>query len=496
VTIDHILIEAGPGETRIALMEGARLRELTVARADDCGVVGNVYLGRVERVLPGIAAAFVDIGLGRSGFLGLAEARPPDHAGGKAPAPAGERITDYVTEGDAVLVQVQRDATVDKGAKLTTHIGLTGRALVLLPGAGEVLLSRRIVGEAERARLQALLADLRAGDEGLILRTAGLGAPAEALRRELDSLRAAWRAIQAKRTTARPPARLLAEPGPARRALRDEAGPAVKRIVVEGAGLLADLAAFCRERAPELEARLCAHAEATPLFEALGVEEQIEAALAERVPLPAGGSLIIQPTAALTAIDVNTGGHVEGGGPEETALATNLEAAAEIARQMRLRNLSGMLMVDFVPMKRRPHQAEVLARLRAAVADDRLPVHVLGFTPLGVVEMTRPRHGETLAERLGATCPTCGGGGRVRSPATVAAEVLRRVLREARKSPGAAIEAAAPPAVVETLRTAMAKALAGTEERLGAPLRLRADAALAAGTFRVATGPRTEERHD
>lgn len=495
MTIEQILIEAGPGETRIALMEGERLRELTVARADDCGAVGNVYLGRVERVLAGIAAAFVDIGLGRSGFLGLAEARPAGLPSGTAGAPPADRITDYVSEGDAVLVQVQRDATGDKGAKLTTRIGLTGRALVLLPGAGDVLLSRRIAGEAERARLLALLADLREGDEGLILRTAGLAAPAEALRRELESLRAAWRGILEKRKGAPPPACLLAEPGPVRRALRDEAGPTVRRIVVEGARMLADLAAFCREQAPELEARLHGHAEATPLFEALGVEEQIEAALAERVALPSGGSLIVQPTAALVAIDVNTGGRVEGGGPEETALATNLEAAAEIARQMRLRNLSGMVMVDFVPMKRRPHQAEVLARLRTAVADDRLPVHVFGFTPLGVVEMTRPRHGETLAERLGVPCRACGGSGRVRSPATVAAAVLRRVLREAGKTPGAPIEAAAAPAVVETLRTAMAEALAETEEKLGAPLRLNADAALAADVFRVAAGSRTEGRH-
>lgn len=495
MSIDQILIEAGPGETRIALMEGERLRELMVARPDERSVVGNVYLGRVDRALPGIAAAFVDIGLPRAGFLGLAEARPPGQAAGRTAMSTADCITDYVSEGDAVLVQVQRDAVADKGAKLTTHIGLTGRALVLLPGAAQILLSRRIVGEAERARFEALLRNLAQDGEGLILRTAGMNASAEVLRRELEALRGIWRSLQDRRRDARPPVCLLSEPPPARRVLRDEAGPEVRRVIVEGRHMLADLGAFCREQAPDLEARLQGHAEEAPLFEAFGVEEQIEAALGERVMLPSGGNLVIQPTAALTAIDVNTGGHSEGA-PEETAFRTDLEAATEIARQLRLRNLSGMLVVDFVPMRRRPHQAAVLARLRAAVADDRLPVHVYGFSPLGVVEMTRPRHGQTLAERLTVPCPACAASGRVNSPATVAVAILRRSLAEARRSPGTAIEAAAAPAVVEVLRTTMGEALAETEEKLGAPLRLNADAALAADAFRVAARRWTGERDD
>ena len=496
MSTDEILIEAGPGETRIALMEGGRLRELVVARPGDGSVVGNVYLGRVERVLPGIGAAFVDVGLERAGFLGLAEARPAGHAAGKTGAPAADRIGDYLSEGDAVLVQVQRDAVADKGVKLTTHIGLTGRALVLLPGVGDILLSRRIMGEAERARLEALLGDLAETGEGLILRTAGMDAPAAALGRELETLRGLWRAIQERRRDSRPPACLLAEPMAPFRVLRDEAGPEVHRIVVEGARMLAELTAFCREQAPGLEAKLRGHAEEAPLFEAFGVEEQIEAALAERAALPSGGSLIIEPTAALTAIDVNTGGRSESGGPEETALATNLEAAEEIARQLRLRNLSGMLVVDFVPMRRRPHQAEVLARLRSAVADDRVATHVFGFSPLGVVEMTRPRHGQTLAERLTVPCRACAASGRIKTPAAVAAAILRRVLGEARLAPGAVLEVAAAPAVVEMLGTGLSRALAETEEKLGAPLSLNADAALAADAFKVTARRRTEEGHD
>jgi len=323
-----------------------------------------------------------------------------------------------------------------------------------------------------------------------------MDAQAEALGRELETLRGLWRAIQERRRVGRPPACLLAEPTAPFRVLRDETGPEVRRIVVEGAHMLAELTAFCREQAPGLEAKLRGHAEQAPLFEAFGVEEQIEAALAERVALPSGGSLIIQSTATLTAIDVNTGGRAESGGPEETALATNLEAAQEIARQLRLRNLSGMLVVDFVPMRRRPHQVEVLARLRLAVADDRVATHVFGFSPLGVVEMTRPRHGLTLAERLTVPCPACAASGRVKRPATVAAEILRRALAEARLAPAGAFEVTAPPAVVETLRTTMAVALAETEERLGAPLRLKADAALAADAFKVTAGRRMRKGHD
>jgi Rne/Rng family ribonuclease len=236
-----------------------------------------------------------------------------------------------------------------------------------------------------------------------------------------------------------------------------------------------------------LEEKLVAHAEAAPLFEVLGVEAAIEAALAPRVALPSGGSLIVEATAALIAIDVNTGGHAQGGGPEETALRVNLEAADEIARQMRLRNLAGAFAVDFVPMKRRPNQAEVLARLRAAVAADRVPTHVLGFTPLGLIEMTRQRRGESLAERLTADCPACSGAGRVKNPLTVGAEMLRRALREGLAAPAAGLVVTAAPAAVAALEGPLAAARRETEARLGAPLKLVADAALAADAYRITT---------
>lgn len=456
-------------------MDGTHLREILVDRPGHGSVIGNVYLGRVERVLSGIAAAFVDIGLGRSGFLGLAEARPPGHAGDEAAGVPADRISDYVTEGDAVLVQVQRDPAPDKGAKLTTHVTLTGRRSILMPGSEEVRLSRRIEGAEERARLSDILRDAAQPGEGFILRTAGAGAVAETLHADIARLRRIWTEILECRAGARPPLCLYREPGIARRILRDEAGADVREIVVEGAGALADLRAYCAEMTPELVNKLTGHEGGEPILEAFGVEEQIDRALAARVELPSGGSLIIGETAALIAIDVNTGGRSDGGGPEETALQSNLEAADEIARQLRLRNLAGLLVVDFVPMRKRHNNAEVLARLRAGVGDDRIPTHVFGQTKLGLFEMTRQRRSESLAELMGAPCPACAGSGWVRGPLSLAFDGLRRVLRAAAAAPGAGVELIAAPAVVAVLKGPAAEALAETEAKLGGRLKLTAD---------------------
>jgi len=488
--MDRILIEAGPGETRVALLDGAWLRELLIDRPGHGSVVGNVYLGRVERVLPGIAAAFVDIGIGRAGFLGLAEARPPDHGAGDPAALPADRITDYVTEGDAVLVQVQRDPAPDKGAKLTTHVALTGRRAVLMPGTREIRLSKRIDGDEERARLEEIVRGALGDGEGAILRTAASGMEAGDLTADLEALRGLWADIRERRTGANAPVCLHREPGAAKRALRDAAGAALREAVVEGPGALAELRAWCEGLSPELVAKLRAHGEDGPLFEAFGIEEQVDAALAPRVPLPSGGSLIIQQTAALVAIDVNTGGRPESGGPEDAALRANLEAADEIARQLRLRNLSGTVVVDFVPMRRRQNTAEVLARLRAGVADDKVATHVFGQTKLGLVEMTRQRRSESLGELMGAACPACHGGGRVRGPLTLAFEALRRALRAQKAAPGAAVEVVAGPAVIEALRGEASGALAETEAALGAKLELTADPACAADGLEIVTAKR------
>ncbi|MBT3304891.1 MAG: Rne/Rng family ribonuclease [Alphaproteobacteria bacterium] len=470
MTIDEILIESGPGEMRVALLEQGRLCELHIDRVDLRSIVGDVFVGRVERVLPNIAAAFVNIGQEKPGFLGLAEVRPP----GVRSENTVERISDYVTEGEAVVVQVQRDPAHDKGAKLTTHIGLTGRRLVLLPGVDEIKLSRRIDGDEERARLSTIVEGLRGETEGFILRTASAGASVDAIGDEIALLRGALAEMQNRQKNAKPPVRIYAEPDVAHRILRDDAGPEVKGITVDDAGTLAALRDFCRIGAPDVTDLLRGHDEDTPLFQARGIEEQIDEALAPTVPLPSGGSLIIEETRALVAIDVNTGVG-QSGGPEETAFRTNMEAADEIARQMRLRNLAGLLVVDFAKMKRRTHLGDVLGRMRLAVSSDPNAAHVLGFTKLGLMEMTRRRQSRSLREIMTAGCAACQGNGAVRDPLSVGFGALRRALREGRATPGASVQIVAAPSVVDALTAGGGQAIRETREKLGGRLDLIAE---------------------
>ena len=489
--MDQALINVAPGETRVALMDGDRLVELAVARAAAGGVAGDIYAGRVEKVVPAIQAAFVAIGLERSGFLALAEARPHGATAGE-----GERITDYVSEGDEVLVQIQQDPHGDKGAKLTTRLTVAGRHLVYTPGQPEIRASRRIGSEEERARLSALVGELAAEGEGFILRTGAAGAARAALERDVAYLRATWAEIEGKRGSVAPPVRLYLEQAPLRRVLRDETTADLRRIVVDDAGALAEARALCERLAPEAADLLELHREPPALFEAHGIEEQIESALVPRIDLAGGGSVLIEETAALTAIDVNTGGGAAGVGPEETARLTNLEAAAEIARQIRLRGIGGLVVVDFVSMRRHHHEKEVLEALGAAVAGDRVAVHVAGFTRFGLVEMTRERRHASLSEVLLEECPACDAAGLARSAETVALEALRRVLAEARARPGAPLRLTAAPAVIEVLRGPAGAALGEVEERLGRSLELDADGKLGRGQFDVATARGAGEAGD
>ena len=470
----EILIDAQPGETRIALVENGRLAEVEVARRQALSAVGDIYLGRVEGVLPALDAAFVDIGLGRPGFLALPEARPHGAAGGD------DGIGDYVGEGDKVLVQVQRDPFQDKGAKLTTHITLPGAVLVMTPGRPGIGVSRRIAGEEARGRVRARIEDL-AGD-GFIARTAAAEAGMEAIGRDLAALRDAWAEIVTKRASAKAPARLHGELDPVLRRLRDAGVP--ERIVIDDQGTLARVRAYAERLRPDLADRLHHHSGRAPLFEAEGIDEQIDAALDPFVALPGGGAIIIEETRALTAIDVDTGAGGSGGGREDAALRTNVEASVEIARQVRLRNLAGLLVVDFVSMRRRPHEGRVLEALRHALAPDPCSPHVIGFTRLGLVEMTRRRRRPSLARVLCGRDP----GVPLKSALTVAFDVLRAVGREARARPGAALGVTAAADVIEALEGAAGDALAAAELRLGRPLGLTPDPACPRQGFHVAPG--------
>ena len=472
-TIDHVLISKTPGETRVALLGAGRLVELHVERTGRESRVGNIYLGRVEAALQGLDAAFVDLGLERAGFLALPEVRPAGMEGG------GDGIGDYLKEGDAVLVQVMRDAAEEKGVKLTAHLDIPGVMLVFRPGQPGVTASRRMA-DAERAWLLAMTDALACEEGGFIFRTAAAGADRAAIIKEADALVARWREIEDRKGAMKVPYLMSANPGIAVCALRDF-GARARRAIADDAEILARLRAFAAAEMPDLIGRIEAHKGSEPLFEAFRVEEQIDAALTPTVGLPGGGSLIISPTPALTAIDVNTGSAAHGS-REETALAVNMTAAREVARQLRLRNIAGLVVVDFVPVRDEAPKRRVLDELTSAVANDPLGPHVIGHTRLGLVEMTRRRQGLSLAEILGGetTDPTEAR----KSPLTIALEALRGVLRESRGKGGAPMLRASPD-VIAALEEQGRAAKAEAEAALGVEIRLSADHTLGQGRWDV-----------
>jgi ribonuclease G len=477
------LIEVTPGQRRIALVEGVRLYDLMVDRPGRESVTGNIYLGRVERILPSIQAAFVGIGLERSGFLGLAEARPSIHRDENRTGTEG--ITDYVSEGDAVLVQALNDPVSDKGAKVTTRITLPGRFLVYTPGQVGIRMSRRLAAEGKGDPIESMVSKLARDDEGFIVRSRAGNATEESLTDDIDTLRATWETITEARKTARPIACLHRDLDPVERLLRDEAGPELGRIVVDNAEILAELRAVCSRLSPGLVDRLKMHSAGTALFDAYEIESQIDDALAPIVTLPSGGSIVIEETTALTAIDVNTGGRSVSGGPERAALDANLAAIAEIARHIRLRNLGGLVVVDFVSMRRQDNRHAVIDALREAVSSDSCPVHIAGFTRFGLVEMTRERRRASLSESLLAPCPACTGAGRIKSPQTVAYDALRHIQRQASVLPATPLTVTASSCVIEVLKNLNHETLAKVEEQTGWPVDLISDDSLAADHFQV-----------
>ena len=465
MAIDRIVVAAAAGEVRAAFLKDGLLCRLEVSRPDDRARAGDIYLGRVTKVAPQLGAAFVAIGLERDGLLAIPE------KGGRA----------AIGEGDAVLVQVRRQPEAGKGARLTARPSLPGRVLVLVAGGTEVRVSRRIGDDDERRRLGDLAQALpAAANTGWIVRSAAAGATADSLSNEAERLSARWAEIEARRAASRPPALLLRAPDAALAAIVDEAGPELAGITVDDPGILAAI----RAAMPELAGRIERHAGPEALFEEYGVEEQIEAALAPRVPLPSGGVVVIAETAAVVAVDVDSGS-TAGEPAEETAVRVNIEAAEAVARQVRLRDLAGHIVIDFVPMGRRDNATRVLTALRRGFENDDRRPHIAGFTRLGLVEMTRQRLGPSLGRRLTAACPVCAGDGRVESPETVAFAALRAVLAETRAAPSRAVAITAAPAVIEALRGPAAAGLAEAEARLGRTVTLRADAEMAVATFRV-----------
>ncbi|MCB5364830.1 ribonuclease G [Pusillimonas sp. CC-YST705] len=430
---EDILINVTPFETRVAIVEQGTAQELHIERSIQRGHVGNLYLGKVVRVLPGMQSAFVDIGLERAAFIHVGDLRQNRMERGANAAPTP--IEKLLFEGQSLLVQVIKDPLGSKGARLSTHLSIAGRMLVYLPYDPHVGISQKIGSEAERLALRERVQGLRPADEtgGFIVRTQAEDASDEELASDIVYLRTLWSRIQAKTRTVPVPALLYDDLTLAQRVLRDMTTPNTNAILVDSRTTTQDLTEWAAVFTPSVSDRIRHYSGERPLFDTANVDEEIARALSRRVDLKSGGYLIIDQTEALTTIDVNTGGYVGGRNFDDTIFKTNLEAAVAIARQLRLRNLGGIIIIDFIDMDDAEHRDAVLAELRKALAGDRTRVTVSGFSQLGLVEMTRKRTRDSLAHQLCEVCPTCQSRGIVKTPRTVCYEILREILRESRQ---------------------------------------------------------------
>jgi len=424
----EILVNVSKGETRAAQLENGVLQEIHVQRDAAASVVGNIYLGEVQRVLAGMQAAFIEVGLERAAFLQISDmVRRPAETEDVSP-----RIQNRLSQGDRVLVQVSKDAMGSKGARLTTDLAIPSRFLVYMPYTPRIGVSARIENEQERDRLSASVSTLR-DDLGLtggfIVRTVGDGAPHHALAADMRFLATVWADIVDQSRTIAPRSLLYGDMPLPIRMLRDLLTPEVAAVTIDDEHAWRQMQIFTQRFAPEFTERALHYTKSVPLFSQYGVEEAIERALQPRVPLRSGGFLIIEQTEAMVTVDVNTGGYVGTRSLEQTVLRTNIEAAATVARQLRLRNLGGIIVIDFIDMVDAEHKERVLAALTAALDADPAKTSVSAISPLGLVEVTRKRTRDSLQHLMCANCESCGGRGFIKTGETVCFAMFREMSR-------------------------------------------------------------------
>ncbi len=495
---DHLVVNVMPFETRVALVEDDVVAEVFIERHCDRGIVGNIYLGRVQRVLPGMQAAFVEIGLDKAAFLYVGDVGPPDepldddvdapHVHGpvsaeendgegeaaELPAPVlpaatpppkkkraakDRRIEDVLKQGQDVLVQVTKDAIGTKGPRVTCNISLPGRHLVYMPTHRHIGISRRIVDETERTRLRTILEELRPTFidaqhpevGGFVVRTVSEGLSKEKLQADMEFLVGLWRDIEKRSQAVAAPLLVQPELDIVMRTARDLFTAEVDKLVIDDATTFAAVERFVSLLAPDLKTRLVHYTGSEPLFEREGIETELARAMSRKVWLKSGGTLIIDQAEALTAIDINTGRFVGKRNLEDTILKTNLEAVEEVAVQLRLRNIGGMVIIDFIDMESEEAREKVLAALKTALSFDRARCNVVKMSELGLVEMTRQRTRESLGRQLQETCWYCEGRGALKSKRTMVYEILRSLLRQAPRLQEEIIIVQAHPEVVDLM---------------------------------------------
>jgi ribonuclease G len=468
----EILVNVTPQETRVAVVEYGAVQELHIERNSSRGIVGNIYNGRVTRVLPGMQSAFVDIGLERAAFLHLADIWRLRHS-----EDAEKPIEKLLHEGKSVLVQVIKDTIGTKGARLSTQVSIAGRMLVYLPQVSHIGISQRIEDETGRKLLREKLKHLLPQGEkgGFIVRTMAEAASEQDLLSDIKYLHKLWDDIKEK--SASGTAGLLYQDLTlSYRVLRDFVDDDTARVLVDSRETFQKMNGFARVYMANVVGRIHHYAGERPLFDLYGVEDEIEKSLARRVELKSGGYLIIDQTEALTTVDVNTGGFIGVRNFDDTIFKTNLEAAQVIARQLRLRNLGGIIIIDFIDMENEEHKNAVLSEFKKSLMRDRTHMTVNGFTALGLVEMTRKRTRESLAHILCETCPTCQGRSKIRTSQTMCYEILREILRESRQFDAREFRILASQQVIDLFLDEESQSLAQLGDFIAKPISLQVEA--------------------
>jgi ribonuclease G len=453
IMASELIINTRPHETRVALLENGTVVELHIERQTGQELMGNIYRGRVVRVLPGMQAAFVDIGLDRSAFLyvsdvhkdfleleqmmlqnndGYEESLSEDEKDVRPDPLAGIsfNIEDLLHEGQDIMVQIAKEPMGTKGARLTSHISLPGRHLVLMPNVNHIGISRRIEDLAERERLRSIVQEIRPGSLGFIVRTVSEGADKSKLKSEMDFLLKLWANIQERMAKLSPPSLLHKDLSISLRSVRDLFTREVDRLIIDSRDEYDNIMGFIETFAPRLKYSVELYEGTDPIFDAYGIEMEISRALEKKIWLKSGGYIVIELTEALTAIDVNTGSYVGSRNLEETILKTNLEAVKEIAYQLRLRNLGGLIVIDFIDMEKKSNRERVFMALKEALSKDRAKSHVLRMSELGLIEMTRKRTRENLNRLQTEFCFYCEGRGTLKSKRTICYEIFRDLERE------------------------------------------------------------------
>lgn len=493
---DEILINVTPQETRVSLVENGVLQEVHLERTTNRGIVGNIYKGIVKRVMPGMQAAFVDIGHDRAAFLHVADIVAIKSDENKQAVEGSELldkqqsheadITTLLHEGQKIIVQVIKDPIGSKGARLTTHITIPSRFLVLMPDNPHVGVSQRIEDLDERTRLKDLLADTDFGSEtGYIIRTAAEGASDIELDRDVKFLSKLWSGISEKAKTAKAPQLIHEDLALELRIMRDIIEDDIERVRVDNQKSFKRIQNFVMEFLPEIKNRIELYEGERPIFDLYNIEEEIKKALERKVPLKSGGYLIIDQTEAMTTVDVNTGAFIGHKNLEETIFRTNLEAATALARQLRLRNLGGIIIVDFIDMQDEEHKRQVLRTLEKAVERDHVKTSISEVSTLGLVEMTRKRSRESLERLMCEPCQQCNGRGFVKTPVTVCYEIFREISRASRAYDVQKFLVLANQEVIDCLLDEEASSLAELEVEIDKPIRLQVESLYSPDQFDV-----------